>query len=57
VGIVRQGNDYVDVDGKPDQYVIESWIGAPSQSVPESGAFTFTRSVLDFTRRFVRRGQ
>ncbi|MEI6504084.1 MAG: hypothetical protein WCP21_23980 [Armatimonadota bacterium] len=56
VGIMRQGNDYANVDGNPDQYVVESWIGAPSQSVPESGLFTFTRSVLDFARRFVRRG-
>ena len=55
VGIMRQGNDYANVDGKPDQFVIESWIGAPSRSVPETGDFTFTRSVLDFARRFVPR--
>jgi len=56
VGLMRQGYDYANVDGAPDQFVIESWIGAPSQSVPETGEFTFTRSVLDFTRRFVKRG-
>ena len=57
VSVMRQGNDYANVDGAPDQYVIESWIGAPSQSVPETGEWSFTRSVLDFTRRFVKRGE
>ena len=52
VSLQRQGYDYTAVDGKPDQYVIESWIGAPSHSVPETAQFTLTRSVLDFTRRF-----
>lgn len=56
VSLQRQGYDYTAVDGKPDQYVIESWIGAPSHSVPETAQFTFTRSVLDFTKRFVRAG-
>jgi hypothetical protein len=57
VSVMRQGNDYANIDGSPDQYVIESWIGAPSQSVPETGDWTFTRSALDFTHRFVKRGQ
>ena len=52
VSLQRQAYDYTAVDGKPDQYVIESWIGAPSHSVPETAQFTLTRSVLDFTRRF-----
>lgn len=55
VSVMRQGNDYANVEGKPDQYVIESWIAAPSMSVPETGSWTFTRSVLDFARRFVTR--
>ncbi len=53
VGIMRQGYDYTFVDGRPDQVVIESWVGAPSNSVPETAEFTFTRSVRDFCRRFV----
>jgi hypothetical protein len=57
VSVMRQGYDYANVDGRPDQYVIESWIGAPSESVPETGDWTFTRSVLDFARRFVKAGQ
>jgi hypothetical protein len=53
VGVMRQGNDYAFVGGAPDQYVIESWVGAPSRAVPEDGDWTFTRSVRDFSRRFV----
>ncbi|MCX7011466.1 MAG: hypothetical protein NTW86_02660 [Candidatus Sumerlaeota bacterium] len=53
VSIMQQGYDYALVDGAPDQYVIESWVGAPSRSVPETADFTFTRSVRDFVRTFV----
>ena len=53
VSIMRQGYDYALVGGVPDEYVIESWIGAPAQCVPDSDEFTFTRSVRDFVRRFV----
>lgn len=56
VSVMRQGYDYALVDGSPDQYVIESWVDAPSRSVPETGEWTFTRSVRDFSRRFVKRG-
>ena len=49
---MQQGYDYALVDGSPDQIVIQSWIEAPSRSVPETADFTFTRTVLDFTRRF-----
>jgi hypothetical protein len=55
VSIMRQGYDYALVGGSPDQYVIESWVEAPSRAVPETGQWTFTRSVLDFARKFVRR--
>ena len=54
VSIMRQGNDYAFVGGSPDQYVIESWVGAPSRAVPETEEWTFTRSVRDFCARFVR---
>ncbi len=53
-GIMQQGYDYGMVGGQPDQYVIESWVGAPSKAVPETGEFTFTRSVFDFVKKFVR---
>ena len=52
--IMSQGYDYALVGGSPDEYVIESWVGAPSRSVPETDEWTFTRSVLDFCRRFVK---
>jgi hypothetical protein len=55
VGIMQQGYDYALVGGSPDQYVLESWIGAPDRTLPETGEFTFTRSVLDFCRKFVPR--
>ncbi|MEN6346906.1 MAG: hypothetical protein ABFE16_16500 [Armatimonadia bacterium] len=55
ISVMRQGYDYAMVGGAPDQYVIESWIPAPPRTVPETGEFTFTRSVLDFARRFLRR--
>jgi hypothetical protein len=53
VGVMRQGYDYAFVDGKPDEFVIESWVGAPASTLPDSGEWTFTRSVRDFTQRFV----
>ena len=55
VSIMQQGYDYAVLRGRPDQYVIESWLEAPSKSTPESEQWTFTRSVLDFTRKFVKR--
>jgi len=53
VGVMRQAHDYLMVNGRPDQFVIESWVGAPSRAVPESGDWTFTRSVRDFARKLV----
>jgi hypothetical protein len=53
VSIMREAQDYVVVGGAPDEYVIESWVDAPSESVPETGDWTFTRSVRDFVTRFV----
>jgi hypothetical protein len=41
-------------DGAPNQYVIESWVGAPSVAVPETDERTFTRSVRDFSKRFAK---
>ena len=56
VSMTQQGYDYAAVDGSPEQYVIESWLEAPSRCLPETGEFTFTRSVRDFSRKFVKRG-
>ncbi|MCX6909396.1 MAG: hypothetical protein NTY01_15325 [Verrucomicrobia bacterium] len=53
ISIMHQGYSYAMVQGAPDQYVIESWIKAPSRCVPETVEWTFTRSVRDFCRRFL----
>ena len=53
ISIMRQGYDYVMLDGHPDDYAIESWVGAPSDCLPETSEWTFTRSVRDFATRFV----
>ena len=55
ISVMHQGYEYATVKGDPDQYMLSSWINAPSHSVPETGDSTFTRCVLDFTRRFVKR--
>jgi len=52
-GVMAQGYAYASVAGAPDQYVVESWVNSPSHSVPETADYTFTRSVLDFGRKFV----
>jgi hypothetical protein len=44
------GSGYAATDAAPDQYVIESWIGA----LPDSSNPTFTRSVRDFAAKFAR---
>jgi hypothetical protein len=53
ISIMRQAQDYAVIGGAPDEYVIESWVGAPSMTVPETDDWTFTRSVRDFVERFV----
>jgi hypothetical protein len=52
--IMAQGYDYSAVGGRPDQYVVESWIGAPTVALPESEPGSFWGSVLRFARKFVR---
>ncbi len=56
VSTMQQGYDYALVQGRPDQYVVQSWTEFPSHSIPETDPWTFTRSVLDFTKKFVKRG-
>lgn len=52
--IMAQGYSYAAVGGKPDQYVVESWIGAPTVALPEEDRSSFAGSVLQFARRFVK---
>jgi len=51
--VMYQGYAYALVNGSPDQYVLESWIGTPSTGTPESNPDSFSRSVLDFCNKFV----
>ncbi len=53
-GVMYEGRAYAEAGGRPDQYVISSWVSAPSTAVPDGGDFTFTRSVRDFARQFVK---
>ncbi len=55
VSVMQQGYDFVLVGGVPDEFVVESWVGAPGQCLPETADYTFTRSVHDFVQRFVKR--
>jgi len=54
VGLMRTGYDYALVGGKPDQVVVQSWVGAPTHSTPETDPWTFTRSALDFYKKFAK---
>ena len=49
----KLANGLAGLAAQPDQYVIESWVGAPVRMIPETAEFTFTRSVLDFVNKFV----
>lgn len=55
ISIMHQGYSYAMVDGRPDQVVIQSWLktGNP-KCLPETDAWTFTRSALDFSKKFVK---
>jgi hypothetical protein len=57
VEVLGQGYAVADAGLHPDQFVLESWINAPSRIVPEDEHYTFTRSVLDFARKFVKQDQ
>lgn len=38
-----------------DHNIVQSWIEAPSKCVPETEPWSFTRSVLDFSKKFVKK--
>ena len=54
-GVMRQGYDYALAGGDPDVYIIESWLDSPKKTVPDNKDFTFTKSVLDFCNRFLKK--
>lgn len=53
VGTMQMGYDYALTGGTPDQFVIESWVGVPEKTLPDSDPFSFTGGALDFAERFV----
>jgi hypothetical protein len=53
--VMAEGAAFAKTGSSPDQYVLESWIGAPSHSVPETNPATFTGSVLAFARRYLQK--
>jgi len=56
VGIMRMAYDYnIWNEGCPDQFIIESWVGGPVKTLPESDPFSFTGSALDFAERFLKK--
>ncbi|MCB9766659.1 MAG: hypothetical protein H6751_12160 [Candidatus Omnitrophica bacterium] len=50
---LAQGEAYRQVRGQPDEYDIQSWLAIPSQSIPEYGSNTLTRTLNDFYTRIV----
>ena len=52
VEVLGQGYALADAGVGPDQFVLESWLTIPTQIVPETADFSFTRSALDFARKF-----
>jgi hypothetical protein len=53
VEVLGQGYAAADAGIRPDQFVLESWLNTPALIIPESADFSFTRTVLDFGRKFV----
>jgi hypothetical protein len=51
-GLITEGTGYSGTGIRPDQYVIESWVGGPSQALPDSSPLTFAGSALTLLRRF-----
>ena len=54
-GIMHMGQGYREAGGIPDQYVIETWIGLPEKSLPETDPHSFTYSVVEFSKQFIPR--
>lgn len=48
--VSRQATEFRAADGKPDQVVIQSWVGEPAAALPESNPASFAGSVLGVLR-------
>ena len=51
-GIMTEAAGYAGTGIRPDQYVIENWVNATSDALPESDPLTFTGSALDLLHKF-----
>ncbi len=52
VGTLQMAADYAAVGGRPDQIVVQSWVGAPKTLLPEMAEFSFTRSARDVFQKY-----
>lgn len=50
-GMMHTLDAYRAVGGAPDEWMVESWLHIPARSLPETDPETFTRAVLDLSRR------
>ena len=48
--LLQEKLEYSMIGGRPDQYVIESWIGVPTRGLPDSDKNTFSGSVSAFAQ-------
>lgn len=51
-GTMHEAADFAQTGLAPDQFVIESWVGAPSHAVPDSDPLSFTGAALALVRKF-----
>ena len=59
---MKMGQGYFDAKGKPDQYVIQTWVevdingvkeGLPLKTLPETDPESFTYTLVEFNKRFI----
>lgn len=55
--VMEQGRLYRNMGGRPDEYVLMSWLWIPKAIADERSEYSFTRTVLDFYDAFVRERQ
>ena len=51
--ILQMGQRYRSVGGRPDQYVVQTWIGLPDKTLPEDHPHSFAYSVVEFNKQII----
>ena len=52
--ILQMGQRYQNAGGRPDQYVIQTWIpNIPEKTLPETDPHSFTYSVVEFNKQII----